>query len=111
MKHLLALLALFGAVAMVQAQDGMRVQLHGAVVNAVTHAPLYEVLVEWYDVDGGRQAITQTNSEGRYALFVAGEEQVELRVKENGYKDFVFKVPPFEEGEQVRECDLRLEPK
>lgn len=93
------------------AQDTVRVQLHGAVLDAVTHKPILEALVEWYDAGGKRQAITQTNSEGNYALFVLAGQPIELRVKENGYEPLVEQVPPFKPGESAREHELRLVPK
>lgn len=95
----------------VVAQDSVRVQLHGAVLDAVTHKPVFEALVEWYDADGKRQAITQTNSEGNYALFILAGSPIELRVKENGYEELIEQVPPFKPGESAREHDLRLVPK
>jgi hypothetical protein len=101
-------LALGGAA---YAQDSLRVQLHGMVLDGVSQQPVYDVLVEWYDGNGKRQGITQTNSEGRYALFVNPTPGMELRVQENGYKDFVYEVPPFKEGEAARELDIWLEPK
>lgn len=118
MKHLpaslpriaagLLLLAFAGAT---RAQDSLRVQLHGMVLDAVSQQPVYEVLVEWYDGEGKRQGITQTNSEGRYAMFLYPTPGNELRVKENGYEDFVLPLSPFKEGEAAREQDLWLEPK
>ncbi|HMC97918.1 MAG TPA: carboxypeptidase-like regulatory domain-containing protein [Flavobacteriales bacterium] len=92
------------------AQDSLRVQLYGSVLHAISGTPIHEALVEWYDGNGKRQAVTQTNSEGHYALFVSSGQPIELRVKENGYEPFVGSVPPFEPGESARELDLRLVP-
>ncbi len=111
MKNLLAPLLFIAIGTTTYAQDSLRVQLHGMVLDGVSQQPVYEVLVEWYDGDGKRQGITQTNSEGRYALFVHPTPGMELRVQENGYKDLVFEVITFKEGEAAREQDLWLEPK
>ncbi|MEO8590908.1 MAG: carboxypeptidase-like regulatory domain-containing protein [Flavobacteriales bacterium] len=92
------------------AQDSLRVQLHGAVLDSLSGNAVLGALVEWYDGNGKRQAITQTNSEGRYALFLFSGQPIELRVTENGYRPFVELVPPFEPGESAREVDLRLVP-
>ncbi|MCB0765008.1 MAG: hypothetical protein KDB84_09895, partial [Flavobacteriales bacterium] len=72
---------------------------------------LYEVLVECYDVNGERKALSQTNSDGNFAFFLNARSTVELRVKENGYEDLVQQVPPFGPGESAREHVLRLVPK
>lgn len=92
-------------------QDSPRVQIHGAVLDSLTGKPVYEALVEWYDADGRRQAITQSNSEGSYALFILAGRSAELRVAEQGYRPFVIKVPAFEQGEIARQLDLLLVPK
>ena len=103
-------LGMFGHVA-ATAQDTLHVQLHGMVVNATTGEPVYEALVEWYDDSGHRQAITQSNSEGHYAMFIATTGAIELRVQENGYAPFVESDIVFESGESAREHDLHLVPK
>ncbi|MBX2972361.1 MAG: carboxypeptidase regulatory-like domain-containing protein [Flavobacteriales bacterium] len=92
------------------AQDTLRVQVHGAVVNAVTEQPVLEALVEWYDADGQRQAVNQTNSEGSYAFFVLTTGELELRVVENGYEAYSerLRITP---GESAREFTIRLVPK
>lgn len=95
----------------ISAQDTLRVQLHGIVVNATTGKPVLEALVEHYDASGQRQAITQSNSEGHYALFVSANWPIELRVDENGYAPYREKDIIFEPGESAREHDLRLVPK
>ena len=93
------------------AQDSLRVQIHGSVMDSSSREPVYEALVEWYDADGKRQALTQSNSEGNYALFILAGQPAELRVTENGYEPFVIKVPPFKSGESARQVDLLLVPK
>lgn len=92
------------------AQDTLRVQVHGAVLNATTDQPVLETLVEWYDADGHRQAVNQTNSEGRYAFFILTTGELELRVAENGYEPYgeKLRITP---GESAREFMIRLVPK
>ncbi len=108
----LFVLALFMASAnCCAAQDSVRVQLHGTVFDQISGVPVYEALVEWYDAKGERQAITQTNSEGHYALFLYAGQPIELRISENGYKSFLEMIPPFEPGESAREVDLYVVPK
>jgi hypothetical protein len=92
-------------------QDSIRVQLYGTVIDEVTQQPVFETLVEWYNSAGKRQAVTQTNDEGRYALFVWAGEPIEIRITENGYEDFAETLPAFEAGESAREFVLRLVPK
>jgi hypothetical protein len=92
-------------------QDTLRVQVHGAVVDAGTEMPVYEAMVEWYDEQGQRQALTQTNSEGAYALFVRTTGVVELRVTENGYLPYRMVLPTIGPGESAREFTIRLVPK
>jgi len=92
------------------AQDTLQVQLHGTILNATTGKPVYEALVEWYDASGHRQAITQSNSEGHYAMFISTTGPIELRVDENGYAPYRESDIAFEPGESAREHDLRLVP-
>lgn len=92
------------------AQDTLSVQLHGAVLDAETGRPVLEALVEWYDANGLRQAVNQTNSEGNYAFFVRTTGELELRVAENGYEPYARPVL-IETGESAREFTIRLVPK
>lgn len=109
MRRLLPFLLLV-PVGAVHAQDTLRVQVHGAVVHAETEQPVLEALVEWYDADGHRQAVNQTNSEGSYAFFVVTTGELELRVAENGYEPYSgrLRITP---GESAREFTIRLVPK
>lgn len=112
-RPLMCALLLFGVLGTAQttvAQDTLKVQVHGAVVNATTEQPVLEALVEWYDEHGHRQAVNQTNSEGSYALFVVTTGALELRVAENGYEAYSEKllITP---GESAREFTIRLVPK
>lgn len=92
------------------AQDTLKVQVHGAVLDAATDAPILEALVEWYDQSGHRQAVNQTNSAGNYAFFVHTTGLVELRVAENGYVPFSQQLI-VEPGENAKEFTIRLEPR
>lgn len=92
------------------AQDTLKAQVHGAVLDAATHAPVLEALVEWYDADGQRQAVNQTNSEGHYAFFVRTTGVLILRVEENGYVAFSEQLH-IEPGESAKEFTIRLVPK
>lgn len=92
------------------AQDTLTVQVHGSVLNAQTDAPILEALVEWYDADGVRQAVNQTNSEGHYAFFVTTTGELELRVAENGYAAFSERIS-VASGESAKEFTIRLVPK
>ena len=106
--RLFVFVLVMGGAVFSKAQDSVRVQLHGVVLDSLSGAPVYEALVEWYDANGKRQAITQTNSEGHYALFLYAGQPIELRITENGYRPFMEMVPPFEPGESAREVDLHL---
>ncbi|MBL7952985.1 MAG: carboxypeptidase regulatory-like domain-containing protein [Flavobacteriales bacterium] len=92
------------------AQDTLKVQVHGSVLNANTESPVLEALVEWYDTSGHRQAVNQTNNEGHYAFFVLTTGQLELRVVENGYEAFSEKLT-IEPGVSAKEFTIRLVPK
>lgn len=110
MKRALLLSATCMIAGATSAQDTLRVQVHGAVVNAVTEQPVLEALVEWYDADGQRQAVNQTNSEGSYAFFVLTTGELELRVAEDGYEAYTerLRITP---GASAREFTIRLVPK
>ena len=91
-----------------QAQPSERVHIHGTVSDASTGKPLIAVVVEWVDTAGTLQAITQTNSEGGYGLFVPANAQVILRVKENGYSLLVDTLPALDAADTDARFDLRL---
>lgn len=109
LDSILVVTGLLGHVALM-AQDTLHVQLHGTVLNTATGKPVYEALVEWYDARGHRQAITQSNSEGHYAMFIATTGAIELRVAEVGYAPFLESGIVFDPGESAREHDLHLVP-
>lgn len=104
-------LSVLGAwIAPAVAQDTLRVQVHGVVVDAESGLPVLETLVEWYDTEGRRQAVNQTNNEGNYAFFVQTTGEVELRVNENGYEPFLQELL-IEPGESAHEFTIRLVPR
>jgi hypothetical protein len=89
-----------------------RVQLFGAVTDAVTGKPVYECLVEHYDVAGKRWAVTTVNSDGLYAIFIPTGEQFELRVtRENGYEPLSVRHKAIKRGTKTFELPLQLTPK
>ncbi len=93
-----------------RAQDTLRIQVHGMVANADTGAPVGEAMVEWFDDKDHRQAVTQTNSDGHYALFVRTTGMLILRVEEAGYTLLRDTLNGFVPGESAREHDLLLDP-
>ncbi|MEZ4739518.1 MAG: carboxypeptidase-like regulatory domain-containing protein [Flavobacteriales bacterium] len=92
------------------AQDTLRVQIHGTVLDSISLAPLAEVMVEWFDENGRQQAVSISNTDGRYAMFVRTTGSLDLRVEENGYRPFRTTVKDLRRGESARELDLRLRP-
>jgi hypothetical protein len=96
--------------ALSQAQSGQRVHVHGTVSDATTGKPLIAAVVEWMDESGTLQAVTQTNSEGGYGLFVNVGGRVILRVKENGYVLSVDTLPAWDAADTDTRFDLRLLP-
>ena len=92
------------------AQSGQRVHVHGTVSDATTGKPLIAAVVEWVDESGTLQAVTQTNSEGGYGLFVNAGARVILRVKENGYRLLVDTLPALNAAEPDKRFDLRVLP-
>lgn len=110
MMRTLFLLVLCTFAVAASAQDTLKVQVHGAVLDATTDAPVLEALVEWYDTNGHRQAVNQTNNEGNFAFFVVTTGELELRVAENGYQAFSEKMT-IAPGESAKEFTIRLVPK
>jgi uncharacterized protein YfaS (alpha-2-macroglobulin family) len=108
-RCLIILPALLLAV-LAHAQSGQRVHVHGTVSDATTGKPLIAAVVEWVDESGTLQAVTQTNSEGGYGLFVNVGARVILRVKENGYVLSVDTLPPLDAADSDTRFDLRLFP-
>ena len=108
-RCLIILPALLLAV-LAQAQSGQRVHVHGTVSDATTGKPLIAAVVEWMDESGTLQAVTQTNSEGGYGLFVNVGGRVILRVKENGYVLSVDTLPALDAADSDTRFNLRLLP-
>lgn len=92
------------------AQDTLNVQVHGTVVNSISGAPITDALVEWSDQRGHRQAVTQSNSGGQYALFVRTTGLLFLRVELDGFETLKDTLTDFHQGESAREHDLYLVP-
>lgn len=91
-----------------RAQQPPLVQVSGMVTDAASGAPVYECLVEHYDLAGKRWAVITTNTEGRYAAFVPAGTAFELRiVDENGYAPLVQRVEAIAPGTTATQ-DLRL---
>lgn len=89
-----------------------RVQVFGSVTDAVTGKPVYECLVEHYDVAGKRWAVTTVNSDGQYALFLPVGQPFELRVtRENGYEPLSVRHKAIKPGTATFELPLKLQPK
>ncbi len=104
----LVLLFLLPVACLCRAQQPPLVQVSGLVTDAATGAPVYDCLVEHYDLAGKRWAVITTNTEGRYAAFVPAGTAFELRiVEENGYAPLVQRVEAIAPGGSAAQ-DLRL---
>ncbi|HQV74834.1 MAG: carboxypeptidase regulatory-like domain-containing protein [Flavobacteriales bacterium] len=108
--HLFILVTLAFFVPNAGAQDTLKLQLHGMVVDAISGAPVVDALVEWNDGNGRRQAVTQANSDGHYALFIRTTGTLILRVEQEGYSILKDTLRDFRQGESAREYDLLLMP-
>jgi len=109
-NELLILLPFALFVSSASAQDTLNLQLHGMVVDAVSGAPVVDALVEWNDDHDRRQAVTQANSDGHYALFIRTTGTLILRVEQEGYSILKDTLRDFGPGESAREYDLLLLP-
>lgn len=92
------------------AQDTLKLQLHGMVVDAVSGAPVVDALVQWSDAKGHKQAVTQANSDGHYALFIFTTGTLILSVEQDGFRTLSDTLRDFAPGESAREYDLQLIP-
>lgn len=92
------------------AQDTLKLQLHGMVVDALSGTPVVDALVEWSDGNDHRQAVTQANSDGHYALFIRTTGKLFLRVQQEGYATLKDTLGDFVPGESAREYNLMLIP-
>lgn len=105
---LLFLLLCFGL--SVHAQEKPRVQVYGTVTDSLSGRPVYTT-IEHYDLAGERWALTETNSEGRYALFVPAEVPFELRVVPlPGRSELRHTLPALPASARTFRLDLRLRP-
>lgn len=107
MRVLVLLLPIMVAT-MCRAQQPPLVQVSGMVTDSATGRPVYDCLVEHYDLAGKRWAVITTNTEGRYAAFVPAGTSFELRiVDENGYAPLLQRVEAIAPGTTATQ-DLRL---
>ena len=89
-----------------------RVQVFGTVTDSITGKPVYDCLVEYYDMAGERLSISSVNSDGRYAMYIPALVPFELRIeRENGYADLRVRAPEIPEGMDQFRLDLVLMPK
>ncbi len=102
--------SLFGLLTITaMAQQNWRVQVHGRTLDAETGKPVY-CTVELYNADGEMLAITETNGDGGYALFVPSQKELEIKVAENGYRGTSMKLQPIPAGRKQRSLDIQLCP-
>jgi hypothetical protein len=91
------------------AQSAERIQVFGTVTDAATGKPVYECLVEHYDLSGKRWSVTTVNSDGRYAMFIPADTPFELRViRENGYQELDQRMAAIKAGTGTFRKDLKL---
>lgn len=89
-----------------------RVQVFGTVTDSLTGKPVYDCLVEYYDITGERRSISSVNSDGRYAMYIPAHLPFELRIeRENGYAELRVQAPAIPEGAEQIRLDLVLKPK
>ncbi|MFT3886109.1 MAG: hypothetical protein QM724_11990 [Flavobacteriales bacterium] len=111
MRTLLLSIAILTA-SLLFAQDKEQVQVYGSVTDVLTGKPVYECLVEHYDMAGKRWSVTTVNSEGLYSLFIPAGEPFELRVtRENGYQELCQRNKAVRKGSKTFELPLKLTPK
>jgi hypothetical protein len=102
--------SLFGLMTITaMAQQNWRVQVYGKTLDAETGKPVY-CTVELYNADGERLAITETNGDGNYAMFVPADSALEIKVAENGYRGTSMALNPIPAGRKERYMDIALEP-
>lgn len=88
-----------------------RVQVFGTLTDSITGKPVYECMIEHYDLTGKRWSVTTVNADGRYALFIPTGVPFELRVtQENGYLEMSHKEKAVPAGTKQLEVDLKLRP-
>ena len=88
-----------------------RVQVFGTLTDSITGKPVYECMVEHYDLTGKRWSVTTVNADGRYALFIPTGVPFELRVtKENGYLEMSHREKAVPPGTKQIRVDLKLQP-
>jgi homogentisate 1,2-dioxygenase len=88
-----------------------RVQVFGTVTDSATGKPVYECMVEHYDLTGKRWSVTTVNADGKYALFIPTGVAFELRVtQENGYLEMSHREKAVPPGTKQLRVDLKLKP-
>ena len=88
-----------------------RVQVFGTLTDSITGKPVYECMIEHYDLTGKRWSVTTVNADGRYALFIPTGVAFELRVtKENGYLEMSHREKAVPSGTKQLKVDLKLQP-
>ena len=88
-----------------------RVQVYGTLTDSITGKPVYECMVEHYDLSGKRWSVTTVNADGRYALFIPTGVPFELRVtQENGYLEMSHREKAVPPGTKQMRVDLKLKP-
>jgi hypothetical protein len=86
-----------------------RVQVFGTVTDSATGKPVYECMVEHYDLAGKRWSVTTVNSDGRYSLFIPTGYPFELRItRENGYREMRKRMEAVPKGTKQFLLDLQL---
>jgi len=109
MRALLLTFALL-TVVFTKAQDQPRVQVYGSVTDSLSGRTVHTT-VEHYDLHGKRWALTEVNSDGRYALFLPAGEPFELRVAPlPGQVELRRTMPAVPAGARTFRLDLRLKP-
>jgi hypothetical protein len=88
-----------------------RVQVFGTLTDSITGKPVYECMVEHYDLTGKRWSVTTVNADGKYALFIPTGVAFELRVtQENGYLEMSHREKAVPPGTKQLRVDLKLKP-
>lgn len=88
-----------------------RVQVFGSLTDSITGKPVYECMVEHYDLSGKRWSVTTVNADGNYALFIPTGVPFVLRVtQENGYLSMSHREQAVPPGTKQIRVDLKLRP-
>jgi len=89
-----------------------RLQIFGTVTDSITGKPVYDCLVEYYDMAGERRSISSVNSDGQYSMYIPAHVPFELRIeRENGYEELRVQAPKVPTGLSQFRFDLVIRPK